>query len=602
MSFDRERGRHEAWEELISASVTGDLTEQEHRRLEAHLATCEICQATFEAFDDSRRVVAGLRHYAPPRDLGARVRAGIESGAFSGTPWWRRPPAIFAGLAGSLAVVAGALLALVVINDGRPDPNVGRTSPTPTASVAPASVSQLPEPSLEPIPSQTADAPSLAPAVTPGPSTAPDPDATPTPIVTPPALAASPEPDLYVALTGPADSQAMTLREGGSGDTVGEVATDETGTPGVPIAAAMSADGRWLATITRVAGSGTQQVNVTRLADPADAPAPGAPEPPSTPIEVGTTLLLGEGREGSPFLEHLSWSRDGRFVAFTLADLEADGTDAFVFDVTDGATTRLTDDGAGYAGSFVTADDGSAALWISTAGDEPISRLVRIPDDGPQPIDVDAVDEADVARNVFQPLVSSNDAFAIFWRGRMALVEGEWVFEIGGAPYLAEHQRDDSGAITFPQDRLLFLDVIIDRDAFTSAAVTWGPEGYTYAVWEAAWTGIPQSPEGRYPDIKQVYFGTIADGGITRGGALAAELPADTSVVDVKIAPTGRHLLVTIQYALGGDLDVPTADLLLIERHFDGEADDVRRLNSRTNGWFGPAAFSERWSNTDEAP
>jgi tetratricopeptide (TPR) repeat protein len=101
--------RHEPFEELISASLHGDLTADERRRLDTHLDVCDQCRATLAAFSEERRMVAGLRHVAPPRDLGARVRAGIE---YAAVPWWRKPAMIFTAVGGSLAAVAGALLAV----------------------------------------------------------------------------------------------------------------------------------------------------------------------------------------------------------------------------------------------------------------------------------------------------------------------------------------------------------------------------------------------------------------------------------------------------------------------------------------------------------
>ncbi|MBA3739866.1 MAG: zf-HC2 domain-containing protein, partial [Chloroflexi bacterium] len=72
--------RHEPWDELVSASLTGDLSADERRRLDAHLDACAECRSTLAAFSDQRRIVAGLRHVPIPRDLGARVRTGIEGG------------------------------------------------------------------------------------------------------------------------------------------------------------------------------------------------------------------------------------------------------------------------------------------------------------------------------------------------------------------------------------------------------------------------------------------------------------------------------------------------------------------------------------------
>ena len=121
--------RHEPFEELISASLHGDLTADERRRLDAHLDGCAQCRDTLAAFSDQRRMLAGLRHVAPPRDLGARVRAGVESASI---PWWRKPTTIFTAVGGSLAAVAGALLALVVLNGTPSGPPVGQASPTPS--------------------------------------------------------------------------------------------------------------------------------------------------------------------------------------------------------------------------------------------------------------------------------------------------------------------------------------------------------------------------------------------------------------------------------------------------------------------------------------
>jgi anti-sigma factor RsiW len=89
-------GRHEHYEVLISASLSGDLSAAEQAELEAHLRECAICRATMAAFAEQRRMVGGLRHIAPPRDLNARLRGRIAAGA--ALPWWRRPAAVIAGM------------------------------------------------------------------------------------------------------------------------------------------------------------------------------------------------------------------------------------------------------------------------------------------------------------------------------------------------------------------------------------------------------------------------------------------------------------------------------------------------------------------------
>jgi anti-sigma factor RsiW len=114
-------------DELISAAISGDLTDDEQVRLDAHLATCETCRQTMAAWTDQRRLVSELRQPPVPRDLGPRIRAGIESGAFA-VPWWRRN-GLLVGVGASLATVAAAVLAVVVISDLLPGPPVARVAP-----------------------------------------------------------------------------------------------------------------------------------------------------------------------------------------------------------------------------------------------------------------------------------------------------------------------------------------------------------------------------------------------------------------------------------------------------------------------------------------
>ena len=225
------QNRHEPYEELISASLHGDLTPDERRRLDAHLDTCDQCRGTLAAFAEERRMVAGLRQYSPPRDLGARVRAGIE---VASVPWWRKPATIFTAVGGSLAAVAGALLALVVLN-GTPGPQVGQPSVTPGPSTPSPSVDQVPAPTTAPGTLPPFESP--APGETPAPLPTPDPNATPNPMAQ-----SSPEPDLYVAMAGP--TEALTVVDPADG---GEPVEPADTPLGPPIAAELSSDGGWLA-------------------------------------------------------------------------------------------------------------------------------------------------------------------------------------------------------------------------------------------------------------------------------------------------------------------------------------------------------------------
>jgi Putative zinc-finger len=592
--------RHEPFEELISASLSGDLTDLERERLDAHLDSCPACRATLAAFAEQRRIMSGLRHVGPPRDLPARVRTGIERGRFATLPWWRRPAVMFAGVGGSLAAVAGALLALVLLN-GSPDDNIGATTPTPTPIVSPSatvvptpvptpvpSLEQSPEPVTTLPPVVTDPSPSASIVESSAPATAsvePSPTTTPTPV--------SPEPDVFLALTGPPDNLAMTVQEPQPAGTPAPVAEVEQ--PGGPaIAAELSPDGQWLAFITELGQSGMTEVRVTRI----PATTTDDSDPPETPFEVGETVLLGESVAGAPFTERMAWSPDGRFLAYTLADPEAEqfSSDVWLFEPENGHR-RLTNVGNAYVASWVAEDDDAMALWLSVADDEPASYLLSFSEG--EVAAAEPIDPADhalaAAENVFQPVLSPNGTLAIYWAGGMTRQAegGAWVMSAGGAPMLAEHDVVD-GTFEFGNERPLFSDVTVRRDAFSSAQVTWGADGDAYAVWDTQWTGESQGDDDAlYPDPSRVYFGHATDArGLTQQHAIDEDdLPEETSVVDVKVSPTGEHLLVTVRHPLPGDLSPPRADLLLIERNTGDEADVVTSLSFDDVGWFGPAAF-----------
>ena len=151
-------------DELISASLTGDLTEVERATLEQHLASCARCRETLAAFRQERQLISGMHHLQPPADLGARVRAGIEAGDL---PWWQRRSTLVA-MVGSLGAVAAGLLAVVVLSNLRPGP-VAQQTATPNASF---------EASMSPAPSPTASV-----DATPSGSQSEAPQQTPAPVV-----------------------------------------------------------------------------------------------------------------------------------------------------------------------------------------------------------------------------------------------------------------------------------------------------------------------------------------------------------------------------------------------------------------------------------
>lgn len=563
MSFNR----HQHFEELISASLGGELTDAERADLDAHLDACDVCRATLAAFADQRRIVAGLRHVPAPRDLGARVRTGIEAGAFEAVPWWRRPAVLFAGLGGGLAAVAGVLLALVVLNGTPEDPQVGVGSEAPSVSPTPAMAS---EPPLA--------TPSASAAV------AATPAATPTPQPEP--VEADPQPDVYLAYTGPFDNLLLTLRDGRTGETLRELPA-----PGPAVAASLSPNGQFLAFITRMGESGMNQYWIVHIG--ADAGLGDASlSRVETSIPEWDTVALGDGMAGSEFLEHLAWSPSSEYLAYTVASPNGGAADAWAFDATDSASHQLTSDGQGYAGSWQPSD-GVPMLWVSRAGQEPVSYQVAFIDGGGGPLDTNG--RATLALPVFQPLVSPDGSKVIYWRGVMAPSELGWLFAQGASPYIADVPTPTPDQFT--DERPLFSDVTIDRDAFTSAGIVWGADSDAYAVWDAEWTGIPQGAGGEYPSVNRVYFGHASDDReLTEHHAIdAADLPEGASVVDVKV-PTTRHLLVTAQLPIGGVMDVPRASLILVTRNTGQVADEVFTFSGRGDeAWFGPGAYDAHY-------
>ncbi|MGH2429679.1 MAG: zf-HC2 domain-containing protein [Candidatus Limnocylindria bacterium] len=577
--------RHAQIEELISASLAGDLTEVEQAQLEAHLRGCADCRSTMAAFTDQRRLVAGVRHVAPPRDLGARVRAGIASGAFAPLPWWRRPAAVFTGVAGAGALAAGVMLAIVLTNATPDDPQVGATDEAPTPS---PTLSATPPPTLFLAPTP---APTVAPTALPAAETPP---ASPTP--PPPA----PEPDVFVALTGPADNLVPTVRDGDTGETLSEL----TAVSGPPVAAELSPDGQWLAYLTRVGERGTHEVWAVRITETPEPTSEDAPPPIDSDIPVGESILLGESVSGTAFVEHMDWSTSGRYLAYTLADPDSSaGTDVWIFEPALGEPYQLTGVGNAYTGSWVLGGGaGTSLLWVSLAGSEPASYLLSFHDDAGGP-DLGLTDPAEThiaeAEGLFQPVLNGDGSAVIFWRGVMEAGDPEasvdWRFVQGGAPYIGE-ARSEGGEFGFAQDQPLFSDVTVERDGFTSAGIGWGADGNSYAVWNAQWTGISQSPDAdRYPDERRIYFGHADDPRLlTRFHALDADdIPVDGVVVDVAIAPTGRDLAITVLYPVGGVLEAPDADLFLVRRNTGDVPDEVTTLagGAAAEGWFGPAAY-----------
>ncbi|MEP7082990.1 MAG: zf-HC2 domain-containing protein [Chloroflexota bacterium] len=564
--------RHDHFEELISASLAGDLSDVERQELDAHLDSCAACRATLASFADQRRIMAGLRHVAPPRDLGARVRSGVEAGAHGEVPWWRRPLAL-AGLGGGLAAVAGALLAIVLLNGSPDDQQVGGGSESPAASLAVSPAASAPTPDVAASPSSTE--PSASPVASPIPEPSPD-------------------PDVYLAYTGPVDNLALMLRDGRTGEPIGGLEAT-----GPPIAAELSPNGQFLAYITQLGQSGRNEVWVVHLGSDVSLRGAEGAVRVETPLAEWESVRLGESVAGSPFLEVMSWSPDSGFLAYTMAGAAGDGTDVWLFEAASGTARQLTDTGGGYAGSWLPRVDG-AMLWVSVAGEQPVSHLVDVSSiSSSAPLADPGAEAIFSANGAFQPLVSPDGARAIYWQGVMTQSGNEWLFSEGGAPYIGGMVGFD-GAFEFTEPQPLFSDVTVERDAFTDAAITWGADGDAYAVWRPRWTGTPQGAGGEYPNFNRVYFGHASDArGLTELHAIdEGDIPQDAAVVDVKV-PTGRHLLITALEPIGGILSVPLADLILVTRNTGDVPDEVEPLaGAGGDGWFGPGAYDAYWDTS----
>jgi hypothetical protein len=447
------RGRHV--DELISASLAGELTDAERVELDAHLVGCEQCRNTLAAFTAERRILSGLPVAEPPRDLGLRVLNGIESGRL--TPWWRRPGALVA-IGASAAAVAAVVLAFVVFNNLDLGP-VGEQSGSPQASPSGA-------------PSSSAAA-SLAPSVKP--SIAPA-------FVGPGELG-------YLSLTGaPLEAMHLSFIDDATGASI-----DAGTVSGPPVSAALSPDGQWLAYITHKGETGANEVWALHLID-------------------GEVLPLGCS-SSAPFTDRLSWSQDSRYLAYTLVpvdlgpsagcpadDSASAGADAWIFETAIGGRRNLTRTGNAYAASFMPTN--APELAVSFAAEQPSTT----------PVDPATGKRADqeVAAGVFMPLFSPDGSRAIFWSGTMTLNGGSWHFSAGGMPQLSRDFRSAGPASPWVGTPLFSDLVAVGGEAFVSGDFVWGPDSDQLAFWDGAWTGAPQSADGMYPSQSDAYVGSVS--------------------------------------------------------------------------------------------
>ena len=539
MTGDRGFGRGQHPEELLSASLTGDLTPAERAQLDAHLAGCAHCRDTLEAFAEERKLISGLREVTPPRDLGARVRAGIEGGAPGTVAWWRRP-ATLVGAFASVATVAAAILAVMVFSDAFPGPVGSTDQPSPSASVSasPSVVASASvEPSVQPTPTSTPAGP----------------------------VALEPGQIGYLQLDGEPQSP---LDLGFVNDATAEV-TDLGTASAAPWRAAISPTNEFVAYTVELGLSGANQLLLTRLSD-------------------GMTEVLG-CTVNSAFADRLAWSDDGHYLAYTLQPVDlgesvdcggvtGDGTrsDAWVYDAAgSGEAIQVTDAGNAFVGDFGTSTDATPyPLLVSYAAPQPYTELV----------DISAANDPTRIDGVFLPLLSPDASRALFWRGEMEQVaEGGWHFLRGGLPYVSGEPVDGQPSWS---GEPLFADLQpVGGAAFESGQFGWSPDGTLVGFWLGEWTGPPQSDDGTYPGSKDVYVGPLA-GLLSQDSRIALQLEDLQAVVDVAIDSGAGLALVTVVQPSAGDLAVPASTLYAVPLD-DGEA----TILGTGASWTGPAVI-----------
>ncbi len=530
-------------DELISASLTGDLTAAERAELDAHLARCERCRATLAAFKAERRILSGLPPAYPPRDLSARVRAGIKSGRV-GTSWWRRPIGLVA-LGSSAVTVAAVTLALVVLNR-QPSP-VGQASGSPEATLSMAPTASVAE--------------SVAPSA--GPSA--------------PATFLGAGQLGYLELTGASlEAPRLSFINDATGASI-----DLGIVSGPPIAASLSPDGEWLAYITQKGETGANEVWALHLTD-------------------GTVTPLGCST-AAPFTDRLAWHPDSRVLAYTLVAVDlgsASGcpandpflsrlgsADAWEYEVTGGRGLISGSAGPAFVASFTPratdGDDGLLRLLVSHPAATPWTESVLLGSDA-APIRIG---------DVFVPLFSPDGNRALFWSGSMTQgVDGAWEFSLGGLPQVSGDFRS-TGPVSPWVGTPLFTDLIpYGGEAFASGKFAWGPDSDLVAFWDGDWTGVPQSPDGTYPGQQDVvYVGRVSTGLLSSASRLPLALDANAWIVDVTFTPDGTAAVVTIGLPSAGIGDPPSAYLQIVP--LDGG--EPRTIGGGVNPppWDGPAVF-----------
>jgi len=110
------------YRDALDARLDGELTPDEARDVDRHLATCANCAREYETLSATHRLLSeNLMRYAAPDVLKARIRGAIAEAAAAprearrAPVWWR------AVAAGVVIAAASSALTVAAVNRGRPD-------------------------------------------------------------------------------------------------------------------------------------------------------------------------------------------------------------------------------------------------------------------------------------------------------------------------------------------------------------------------------------------------------------------------------------------------------------------------------------------------
>ena len=99
----------ETLEELISAYVDGEVSEEERQTVEQHVASCASCRATLQDFSTAQTFVRTLPTFDAPQDFRQRVTERVERKSRFWMWNWTFVPRFALGTIALLLISAGVL-------------------------------------------------------------------------------------------------------------------------------------------------------------------------------------------------------------------------------------------------------------------------------------------------------------------------------------------------------------------------------------------------------------------------------------------------------------------------------------------------------------